>query len=226
MLGLSGVKAVIFDIDDTLFPSTDFARSARENAAKAMVAAGLEATEQEVLARLKKIVDKKGSNYGNHFDDLCTHFGCKEKAKVVASGIVAYHNTKASIQPFPEAISTLLELRDRGYYLAVASEGVEMKQWDKLIRLGLDHLFHKVFVTEEKRGGKTCAFYKSIIGKLKFKGGQILMVGNTPNKDIAPAKAAGMITCRVMVGWCVKAPGKPDFKINRLSQLLPLLPGN
>ncbi len=218
------IKAALFDIDDTLFPSTEFAEMARQNAANAMVAAGLKSDTEKVLAKLKQIVAKKGSNYGNHFDDLCTVFGCKEKDKIIASGIVAYHNTKASIQPFPEAVNTLLELRERGYYLGVASEGVGVKQWDKLIRLGIDHLFHDVFVTNDKGKGKTPAFYKSIAGRLKCKPHEILMVGNNPYKDIAPAKAAGMQTCRVMVGRWTKLAGKQDYKIRKLSELLSMLP--
>ena len=40
------LDAVFFDIDDTLFPTTEFAQRARWNAVKAMVAAGLELPEK------------------------------------------------------------------------------------------------------------------------------------------------------------------------------------
>ena len=43
---MARLKAVLFDIDDTLFSTTHFARTARRNAVRAMVAAGLDVTEE------------------------------------------------------------------------------------------------------------------------------------------------------------------------------------
>lgn len=224
MAAITGIKAVLFDIDDTLFPSTEFAERARLNAAQAMVAAGMGGSKEEVLAKLHEIVKKRGSNYGGHFDDLCGRFKCADPDRIVAAGIVAYHNTKSSIQPYPDAIRTLLELRDRGYYLGVASEGHGVKQWDKLIRLGLDHLFHGVFVTNEKAGGKTKAFYSSVAKKIKFKPGEILMVGNNPEKDIKPAASAGMKVARVRLGRWTREKARADADLLNLQGLLALLP--
>lgn len=217
------IRAVLFDIDDTLFPSTEFSERARRNAAAAMVAAGLKATPEAVFQKLHDIVKKRGSNYGGHFNDVCRHFKARDSDRIIAAGIVAYHNTKASIQPFPEAISTLLELRDRGYRLGVASEGESVKQWDKLIRLGLDHLFHEVFVTNEKGGGKNPKFYSSVQKSLRLHPEEILMVGNNPDKDIAPASKAGLKTCRIRTGRWTRVAGKADMDIITLSELLNLL---
>lgn len=220
MGGIGGIRAVIFDIDDTLFPSTEFSERARLNASRAMVEAGLSATPEKVFDALANIVAKKGSNYAHHFDDLCKKFGCPDNDRVVAAGIVAYHNTKASIQPFPETVRTLLALRDKGYLLAVASEGQAVKQWDKLIRLGLDHMFHRVFVTNEKCAGKDAAFYKKIAKTLKLPPSQILMVGNNPSKDIAPARQAGFATAFIRVGRRAREKCGADIDIARLDGLL------
>jgi len=223
MGGISGIKAVIFDMDDTLFPSTEFSERARRNASRAMVEAGLAATPEKVFIELAKIVAKKGSNYEHHFDDLCKKFGCPDRDRVVAAGIVAYHNTKASIQPFPETVRTLLTLRDAGYVLAVASEGQAVKQWDKLIRLGLDHMFHHVFVTNAKCAGKNKAFYAKIAKSLRIPASQMLMVGNNPSKDIAPANQAGFRTARIRVGRWTREKCGADLDIARLDGLLSAL---
>ncbi len=226
MGGLQAIKAVLFDIDDTLFPSTEFAARARKNACRAMVEAGLHAAPTQAFDTLERIVSRKGSNYGRHFDELCKKFGCKDSDRVIAAGIVAYHNTKASIQPFPEAVRTLLALRDSGYVIAIASEGQKIKQWDKLIRLGLDCLFHDVFVTNEKGAGKTPAFYRTISKKLKIPPSKILMVGNNPKKDIEPAAAAGMKTARMRFGRFAKQKARSDLDLVRLDSLLSSLPGS
>ena len=145
------IKAVIFDIDDTLFASTEFAEKARRNAVNAMVEAGLKADTRKAYSELSKIIAERGSNYGNHFGELCKKFRhSSDKDKIVAAGIAAYHNTKASILPFPEVPRALLKLRDEGYALYVASEGNSLKQWDKLFRLGVYLMFDEVFVSKKK----------------------------------------------------------------------------
>ncbi|MFH1471028.1 MAG: HAD-IA family hydrolase, partial [Candidatus Micrarchaeota archaeon] len=108
--------------------------------------------------------------------------------------IAGYHNTKASMLPFPEVKRVLLELRERGYDLYIASEGESLKQWDKLIRLGLDHFFRDVFVTEEVGKKKSKEFYLAILKELKLSPKECLMVGDSEQKDSIPAGAAGMKT--------------------------------
>lgn len=218
-----GIKAVLFDIDDTLFPSSEFASLARKNAIRAMIDAGLEASEEEAHKELDKIIEKYDPNYGNHYGLLASKFKCKDKNHVIAAGIWAYHNTKASISPYPNAAKTLIRLREKGYLLAIASEGKSIKQWDKLIRLGLDSLFHRVFVTESGKGGKNSKFYFGIAKKLGIGAENIAMVGDNPKRDIMPAKAAGMKTIRVEQGKRIAEKDDADARISKIEEILEIL---
>ena len=222
----SSIRAVLFDIDDTLFPSSEFSRLARRNAIRAMIQAGLHATPTNAERTLARIVSNKGSNFGGHFDLLARKFPSSNRDRVVAAGVAAYHNTKSSISPYPDTARLLLSLRERGYLLAAASEGVSLKQWDKLIRLGLDPFFHHVFVTSNNEGGKTPsdggktpAFYKKIARALNLAPNQILMVGDNPAKDIASASAAGMLTVRVLTGKHAREPARADITLRSLALL-------
>ena len=219
----SSIKAILFDIDDTLFPSSEFSLLARKNAVSAMIRAGLKTTPKKAQAELLRIIAANGSNFSGHFDLLSKHFPCKDRFRVVAAGVGAYHNTKSSISPYPGVADTLLELRSRGYILAIASEGLAVKQWDKLIRLGLDPLFHQVFVTSSKTGGKNAAFYRRAARSLHLPPSSILMVGDNPAKDIAPAKAAGMRTVRIRAGKHIPTPDTADARMARLDRLVELL---
>ncbi|HID73288.1 TPA: haloacid dehalogenase, partial [Candidatus Micrarchaeota archaeon] len=129
------VKFILFDIDDTLFPSTEFAELARKNAIRAMMDMGLEGDPDRLYRKLRLIIKRKGSNYGEHFDDLCKSQRVRKPARYVAAAIVAYHNTKMSIQPFPGVGKMLIALKEKGYRLYVATNGTTIKQWDKLIRM-------------------------------------------------------------------------------------------
>ncbi len=197
MKKLRGIKTVICDIDDTLYPSTEFSATARKNAILSMLEAGLDADADKAYSALSAIVVNYTSNYPHHLDRLCEKFGCKGNKKIIAAGIQGYHDTKLTLQPFPYVPRTLLELRLRGYKLCVASEGFALKQWEKLIRLRLYHLFGQVFVSEELGMPKSKKFYAHIAGKL---GGaeNCLMAGDRLEKDIIPAKAAGMRTALLL----------------------------
>jgi putative hydrolase of the HAD superfamily len=208
------IRAIFCDIDDTLFPTSEFASRARKNAAMAMVRAGICAKPTAILSAIEKEVEMHGSNYSGHFDHACQKFRCINREKTIAAGIVAYHNTKLGMKPYPDAAKTLAQLQKRGYLLYVASEGRPIKQWDKLIRLGLSQYFSKAFVTTEK----SKAFYVSLAKAVGCKPCECLMVGNRLDKDITPAKLAGFQTA-IFKGRKSEA----EFSINSLSRLIAIL---
>ncbi|MBN2478263.1 TIGR02253 family HAD-type hydrolase [Candidatus Micrarchaeota archaeon] len=215
------VRYLLFDIDDTLFPSSEFAHLARSNAINAMIAMGLDEKKETLMHELYDIIQKKGSNYQYHFNDLCNRFGKrKEKAKLIAAAVSAYHNTKSSIQPFPEVPITLLQLRDKGYKLYIATNGDAVKQWDKLIRLGIALYFEDVFVSQELKVEKSPLFFEKVLQKIKAKPEECVMVGDRPDADINPAKKSDIITVRVRKGKHSKLKSNADYEITRFSKLL------
>lgn len=194
------LSAIIFDIDNTLYPSYEFAELTRKNAVHAMIRAGLDISERELERELKRVIREKGSNYPNHFDDVLKKFKIKNRTRFVAAAVAAYHDTKITILPYPEVPKVLLDLRDKGVKLYVASEGLEIKQWDKLIRLQIAQYFEDVFVVKTEEGGKTVSFFKQLAKKIKAKPEDCLMVGDREDKDIIPAKKAGFKTFRIFRG--------------------------
>ena len=173
----------------------------------------LEADEEELLEKLYKIIKEKGSNYPKHFDLLLKRLKIRNPARFVAAAVGAYHDTKASIQPFPDVPSTLLELKDIGYRLFVASNGLAVKQWDKLARLRIALYFEDVFVSEEIGSEKGQKFYKSMLKRIKAKPDECVMIGDREDMDIKPAKKVGIHTIRVLRGKYKKAPTKADATI-------------
>ncbi|MBD3417535.1 HAD hydrolase-like protein, partial [Candidatus Micrarchaeota archaeon] len=121
------VKHVFIDIDDTLFPTSEFAELARRKAVRAMIEVGLNEGQEKLYRRLIKIIKKEGPNYDHHFDELCKELKVKNKAKYVAAAVGAYHAAKSSIQPYPEVPRTLMMLKEEGYRLYVATNGTAVK---------------------------------------------------------------------------------------------------
>jgi putative hydrolase of the HAD superfamily len=226
---------ILFDIDDTLFPSTEFSALARKNALNAMINIGLEADYDDLSLRLTKIINERGSNYEKHFDDLCSQLGVKEPARYISAAIAAYHDTKTAIAPFPKVPLTLLKLKERGYKLYIATQGSSVKQWDKLIRLRIALFFDGVFVSDEIGENKGKKFYLNILKKLNTTSENCIMVGDREDCDITPTKEIGIRTVRILSGKYSIFPnqnsgGMPasgisnaDFIISDISELSSIL---
>jgi putative hydrolase of the HAD superfamily len=227
---MKDINAVLFDIDDTLFDSTTLAKMARMNAVKAMIESGLSIRNvNKGYSLLMKIVDKYGSNYDQHFDRLLETLRCKRDPKIIAAGIVAYHDTKlAYIKPDPDVIPTLIALRDKGCKLGIVSNGRSVKQWEKIIRMGLQHFFHTVAISEdigyEKPNPK---IFEAALEELKVQPRESMYVGDQPEIDALGANNAGLISV-TLVKQRHKEPipnkaAQPQLKIRKISELLKIL---
>jgi len=213
------IGTVLLDIDDTLFPSTEFSSLARRNALSAFISMGYCGDLPSLEERLKRIIESKGSNYERHFDDLCKELSLDEPSRYVAAAVAAYHDTKASIAPFPQVPLVLMRLREKGIRLYAATNGNAVKQWDKLIRLGLAHVFDGMFVSETMGMLKGEGFYARILSQLRVEAGSCLMVGDREDADIAPAKALGIRTVRVLSERRAAEPSRADSVVKDLSSL-------
>ena len=187
-------KAVFFDLDDTLYDTSDFARLARRAAINVMIDAGLPLTPDEAYKLLREIIKEKGSNYDKHFNILTKRVYGEEKPLLIALGMITYHNVKfALLRLFPETMSTLIYLKSKGYHLGIISNGITIKQWEKLIRLGLHHFFDEVITSEEAGVEKPDKkIFQKSLDRMGCKAEKSIMIGNKFSEDIIGALNAGM----------------------------------
>jgi len=222
------IKAVFFDVDDTLYDSTLQAESARRNAIKAMIEAGLDMSEGQAMKSLKAIVKKFGSNYLGHFNELLKEAGQEDGLRIVATGMVAYHNTTLThLVAFRDTVPTLLSLRNHNYKLGVITNGLAVKQWEKLIRLGVQHFFDSVIISEEVgREKPDPEIFKLAAERIKCKPEEALMIGDRIDRDIAGANRAGMLTAQILRGKQTapkKPEEEPDYIIPELNEIFDIL---
>jgi putative hydrolase of the HAD superfamily len=224
------IKAIFFDIDDTLYDSTKLATMARRNSIQAMIDAGLRIKDEDrVYKVLEGIIIKFGPNYSKHYDELMAELGLEWDPKIIAAGVVAYHDTKAGyLKPFPEVIPTLLKLKDR-YKLGIISNGLAVKQWEKLVGLGIHHFFDIVTTSEELGYSKPeKQIFEFAIEKLGLKPRECVMVGDKLETDIIGANRAGMYSIRLKKGKHMhEKPGSkestPLFEIEDISEIFKAL---
>jgi len=224
------VRAVIFDIDDTLFDSSLQMRMTRLNALRAMIEAGLPADLEMAYKTLEEIVAHYGPHYTRHFDGLLERLGLNWNPRVIAAGVVAYRETsEAYLKPFPDTVPTLVRLRDSGYRLGVAAEGLSVKQWQKLIQLGIHHLFHSVAISEDLGSEEfTVDLFKKCLRDLNVRPEETLYISSKPNKGILCANRAGVSTVRMRKGdSSVEEPKSPEakarYEVERVSDIFDVL---
>jgi putative hydrolase of the HAD superfamily len=229
---MSALKAILFDVDDTLFGTTAFAKKARHNAVRAMIEYGLDVPEEHALAELQEVLKEFTSNYDHHFDKLLLRLSGEAKvsarrAMIVSAGVVAYHNTKfEGLAPFDDVRPLLDGLKQAGIVLGVVTHGWTAKQTEKLIRLDLALPYfpaERVFVSDtvgiNKPNPKLYARALASLGLAKTPSA-VMYVGDNPYHDVEPPASLGMKTV-----WCKRASKytatevQADHEVDNFEQL-------
>ena len=222
------VKAVVFGIDDVLYDATYQTTNARLSAVRAMIEAGLPVDVETAYRTLEEIVKELGPDNTKHFDKLLERLGLKWNPSVVAAGVVAYRETgPVFLKPYPDTMPTILRLRESGFKVGCASSGKSVKQWQKLVSLGLQHCFHSVVISEDLG---LQAFSKEVIDevvkRLGADGSETVYIGTNPKAEIRIANEAHVIAVRLLKGDSrseKKIEPRPMHEIEKLSEIFQLV---
>ncbi len=141
------MKLLLLEIDNVLYDSNLLKGIAREWAITAMKEAGLPVDFDTAMEALMEIIREKGEDYPYHFNELMARLGLREDYRVITAGVVAYHDVKrAFLKPAPGIIDAVLAARERGFAVGVFSRGDPVKEWEKVLRLGVHHLIHEAWI--------------------------------------------------------------------------------
>jgi putative hydrolase of the HAD superfamily len=220
------LRAILFDLDNTLLDFSGFKNGSALAAAKAIKEAGVGKRESEIYGKIMQIYDKKGIEYQFAFSEALRELGVEdpnlfEHARQAA--IIAYTKKKYKLlKPRHRVIRTLSALKSK-YKLGIVTDAPKDKAWQRLILAGLDHFFYPV-VTSSDTGEKkpSAAPFKKALALLKAKPDEALYVGDMLEKDIIGAKKAGMITCLAKYG-CLhysEESNVADYTIEKFEELV------
>lgn len=235
---MSRIKAVVFDIDDTLYSTSLFASWARHNAVRAMVSLGLDFPERKLVRELHEVIREFSSNYDHHFDKLLLRlpesaYAGLNPAVLVAGAVMAYHETKIrELAPFSDVVVGLKVLAKMRLIRGVITDGLAVKQSEKLLRLKLYRLFTPgaIFISDQIGINKpNLKLYQRACDELKLYPNQVVYVGDDPVNDIDPAKALGMLTVLMHRGGKYLSRSgrlKPDYQVDSFRQLLRVIRDN
>lgn len=220
------IKAIIFDLDNTLVDFMLLKNNAVEAAIHAMVDAGLDMSYDEARNKIDAIYDREGMEYQQVFDQFLEGIYGKVDHRIMSAGIVAYRKAReAALKPYPRVFPTLIELIKRGIKLAVVTDAPAKEAWLRLSYLNFHHIFDFV-VTYDDTGERkpSPAPFNRALELLNLKGDECLMIGDWAEKDMVGAKAVGMKTVFARYGdvFETKNPDS-DYEINTLAELLDIV---
>lgn len=213
------MKAVIFDLDNTLYNVEQYYLGAFKEIADYLSRKyGL--SKQEIYKRLVNLWRGKTSMYSHLFDDLLDLF---ELGNELRNVIKIFNNYDGELKPYPDVTSTLKELKKRNCKLGILTDGNVERQKRKIKLLGLDRFFDVIVFTKELDNPKPSEIpFQEAINKLEVSPQKSFYVGDNPLIDFEGAKKMGMKTVRVLKGEFRNIPKNRyiDYEINELKELL------
>jgi putative hydrolase of the HAD superfamily len=223
---MAKIKAVIFDLDNTLVDFMKMKEVAIDAAADAMIDAGLPMKKKEAYDRVFNVYKEKGIEYQQVFDSFLIQAFGKIDMKILAAGIIAYRRARESVLvSYPRVVITLLELLKRGLKLAVVSDAPRLQAWLRLCGLSIHNYFDVVVTYEDtnKRKPDSEPFQKTL-ELLQLQSDEVIMVGDWPERDIVGAKPLGMKTVFARYGdtFGTKHSGA-DWDIDDIYELIKIV---
>ncbi len=188
---MNGWQAVVFDLDDTLFPERSYVHSGFRAVAR-WGASHLAIPYRRGYAELVEL--HAAGVRGSTFDRwLRLH---RLPATVVPELVRVYRQHPPKLRPFPGIRPLLARLRPR-CKLGVVSDGYLEVQRGKLAALGLDGGFDAVVFSDEggrERWKPSPWPFEAVIARLGVAAHAAVYVADNPLKDFLGARRAGLAT--------------------------------
>jgi HAD superfamily hydrolase (TIGR02253 family) len=220
------IKAVVFDLDNTLVDFMKMKRSSIDAAVYAMIDAGLNLSYEEIKNGIEKIYDEKGIEYQLVFDQLLLDYAGKIDHKILSAGIVSYRKEReANLIPYPHVTLTLIKLIKMGIKLGIVSDAPAKEAWLRLSFLNLQHLFDHIITFEDTGERKPSPLpFKKILGLLNVNPEESIMVGDWAERDMVGAGKVGMKTAFARYGdaFATKTTNA-DYELNDIIELLDIV---
>jgi len=234
---LSKVKAVLFDLDETLVDTTKSQSLANTYVAKMfsnfLHSKKIRISQQSLLEAVEKVASEMDLkllyNRDVWWNEILKKVNLKMPipARFARRLTLGYWSeyTKGMVK-YGDALPILKYLKKKGYKLGLVTDtdGTPGIKGTRISRSSILQLFDVVVIAGEhtKKVKPDPLGYMLAIRKLQLKPSEAVYVGDKPFTDIKGAKAVGIITVLIRrKPW--KEYVKPDFTIDSLNQLKSIL---
>ena len=223
------IKAVIFDLDNTLLDFIKMKHQAVRAAIRAMIEAGLELDEDSAFDDIIRLYQDHGWENQLVFDDFLNEKLGYVNNKFLAAGIVAYRrNREASLLTYPNVNRTLIKLMKMGIRMAVVSDAPSREAWLRIYYLNLHHIFDLVVTYDDTGVRKPSPKpFQLALDSLAIKPEEAIMVGDWPERDVVGAQQLGIKTIYARYGDAFgrKDASGANWDVNDIYELVDIVRG-
>lgn len=241
---MSPIKLIGFDLDDCLFDSTGLSEKARIKGLDAMIRLGLGIDKEKAVRILREIVNEYGSNSSKHYnyfirrlnqmEDSIKNISYNDSYKYIAAAVMAYHAEKVnSIKLYEDVEENLNKLKELSIKTVIITDGIPIKQYEKILRLNIDKLIDLVVISDEIGIKKpNPELFNYCLKKFGVNGRETIYVGDRIDMDIIPANLNDIYSVYVHRGGkydsykknlSIQGDFQPDYEITNLSELFNII---
>jgi putative hydrolase of the HAD superfamily len=199
--------AIIFDLDDTLYPQAAFKISGFRAVAE-WLSPKINVPQTKILCTLNKILEEKGPSHGYMFDDLV--FQLDIQKSWIQKIVQVFIEHRPLITCFP-GVHDMLKSMAKTYMTGILTDGRTDVQERKIDALGLNPIVNAILISSsmglEKPDPRLYTWFQDRFG---LPGGQCIYVGDNPEKDFIGANGLGWWTIRVLQGEHASKPAAED----------------
>ena len=222
------IKAIIFDLDNTLLDFVKMKQFSVKAAITAMNEAGLEVDEKKAYEDIFDLYMERGWENQQVFDDYLNQTVGKVSNKILAAGIVSYRRAReATLLVYPNVNKALIQLIKMGINLAVVSDAPSREAWMRLYYLNLHHVFDPVLTFDDTGVRKPSPKpFQMALDYLKIKPNEAIMIGDWPERDVVGAKEIGMKTIFARYGDTFgTVDSGADWDVNDVYEVVNIIKG-
>ncbi len=190
------VKAIIFDLDDTLYDCSGTLVLKRKKLAAKVISKAIKCSETEALKLQLEIEERLGPKADIAREISVLYNLPEEFCKEITNTINTLEVEGAIL--FPDTMDSINELKRIGYKLFLVTFGNREMQEKKINFLGLERAYDEIIITESPQGQEKC--FKEILTKYDLEPEQVLCVGDKFKDEIEVGKKLGMSTALMKHG--------------------------
>jgi putative hydrolase of the HAD superfamily len=191
------IKALLFDLDDTLYDEKQFVKSGFIKVAE-FIEDKFE-TDKDFFYKILIDIFNGGSR-GNIFNIALEKANVAYEENIIRTMVKIYREHNPKIKLAENVKSLLIKLKGI-YSLGIITDGYYKVQKKKVQTLRLEELFDSIIYTDKygREYWKPNVFsYKLALERFQIVPGETVYIGDNPYKDFIGAKKIGITTVRVI----------------------------
>ena len=221
------IKAIVFDLDDTLISEKDYVVSGFSAVSKYISNKVKKYTFEQIFEILQNLHNTNPNRVFNRMIDYLNFINEIDVKELID----VYRSHKPVISLFEGALPVINKLKEQNYKLGIITDGYLITQKKKIESLNINNLFDEIIMTDElgKEYWKPSVIpFELMSKKLNVGYSEMIYIGDNPRKDFYVNAVHPITTVRINREGYYKDSNyfqdvKEKFVINKLEEIFNII---